>query len=89
MLGFGKHRSALSTVIALSLSTAVPAAAGPFSGVIVFGDSLIDSGNVQAASAQLEEEDPTPAALGYFEGDTIVWVWIGTHAEYDRLLGQR
>jgi hypothetical protein len=28
-------------------------------------------------------------ALGYFESDTIVWVWIGSHAEYDRLLGSR
>jgi hypothetical protein len=25
-------------------------------------------------------------ALGIVEGDVIVWVWIGTHAEYDRLL---
>lgn len=25
-------------------------------------------------------------ALGLFDGDEIVWFWIGTHAEYDRLL---
>lgn len=25
-------------------------------------------------------------ALGIVEGDIIVWFWIGTHAEYDRLL---
>ena len=24
-------------------------------------------------------------ALGVKEGDLIVWFWIGTHAEYDRL----
>jgi len=26
-------------------------------------------------------------ALGMQSGDTIIWVWIGTHAEYDRILG--
>jgi hypothetical protein len=25
-------------------------------------------------------------ALGLLEGDTMVWFWIGTHAEYERLL---
>ncbi len=25
-------------------------------------------------------------ALGLLDGDTIIWYWIGTHAEYDRLL---
>ena len=25
-------------------------------------------------------------ALGWLEGDTIVWFWIGTHDEYDRIL---
>lgn len=25
-------------------------------------------------------------ALGLRQGDTIVWFWIGSHAEYDRLL---
>jgi hypothetical protein len=24
-------------------------------------------------------------ALGKLTGDSVVWVWIGTHAEYDRL----
>ncbi len=24
-------------------------------------------------------------ALGYLDGDTVTWFWIGTHAEYDRL----
>jgi hypothetical protein len=46
---------------------------------------------------RVREEAPTHSArigahyrvLGYFEGDTIVWVWIGTHAEYDRLLSRR
>ena len=25
-------------------------------------------------------------ALGRLKGDTITWVWIGRHAEYDRLV---
>jgi hypothetical protein len=25
--------------------------------------------------------------LGELEGETVTWVWIGTHAEYDRLTG--
>jgi hypothetical protein len=25
-------------------------------------------------------------ALGYWEGDTVTWFWIGTHGEYDALL---
>jgi hypothetical protein len=25
-------------------------------------------------------------ALGRLEGNTIIWVWIGTHAEYDKFL---
>jgi hypothetical protein len=24
--------------------------------------------------------------LGTRDGDTVVWFWIGTHAEYDRIL---
>ncbi len=27
-------------------------------------------------------------AVGVREGDTIVWFWIGSHADYDRLLAQ-
>lgn len=27
-------------------------------------------------------------ALGIREGDEIIWFWIGSHAEYDRLLSQ-
>jgi hypothetical protein len=26
--------------------------------------------------------------VGGLDGDTIVWYWIGTHAEYDQLLRQ-
>jgi hypothetical protein len=27
-------------------------------------------------------------ALGGLDGDTIVWFWIGSHADYDKLLKQ-
>lgn len=26
-------------------------------------------------------------ALGLLEGDIITWFWIGSHAEYDKLIG--
>jgi hypothetical protein len=26
-------------------------------------------------------------ALGLLEGDTMTWFWIGSHAEYDSLIG--
>jgi hypothetical protein len=26
-------------------------------------------------------------AVGYRQGDTIEWVWIGTHNEFDKLFG--
>jgi len=26
-------------------------------------------------------------ALGTKSGETIIWVWIGTHSDYDRLVG--
>jgi hypothetical protein len=28
-------------------------------------------------------------ALGYRTGSDIVWIWIGTHREYEKLIGQR
>jgi hypothetical protein len=28
-------------------------------------------------------------ALGRKEGDTVYWLWIGPHDEYERLIGQR
>jgi len=27
-------------------------------------------------------------ALGAMAGDTVTWFWIGSHAEYDKLLDQ-
>lgn len=28
-------------------------------------------------------------AIGLWEGDTIIWVWIGSHAGYDKFLRER
>lgn len=28
-------------------------------------------------------------ALGVVEGSSIIWFWIGSHAEYDKLLAKR
>lgn len=28
-------------------------------------------------------------AVGVMDGDAVVWFWIGTHAEYDKLLKRR
>lgn len=27
-------------------------------------------------------------ALGVLDGDTVIWFWIGSHAEYDRILNR-
>ncbi len=48
-------------------------------------------------SKQIRQERPTPSvrigahyrALGYFREGAIVWVWVGMHADYDRLLARR
>jgi hypothetical protein len=28
-------------------------------------------------------------AIGTVEGDTVTWIWIGSHADYDREIAQR
>jgi hypothetical protein len=25
-------------------------------------------------------------ALGFLEADTVIWIWVGRHAEYDQLI---
>jgi phospholipase/lecithinase/hemolysin len=54
--------SALGAVL---LACAAPAQAGHFSALNVFGDSLVDAGNIEIA---LFPFDPSPAADGYFPG---------------------
>jgi phospholipase/lecithinase/hemolysin len=56
----------LSAFIALML--AAPASALPYTNLIVFGDSIVDQGNTQAAAIGNGFPDPAPAAAGYFGG---------------------
>lgn len=58
---------ALGLMAAASVGTA-PAAAAPFSDLVVFGDSLVDAGNVDRAFAGLPCPNETPRCLGYFDG---------------------
>lgn len=44
---------------------AAPVSAAGYSSLFVFGDSLVDPGNAQIASAVLGLPDPAPAATGY------------------------
>jgi len=27
-------------------------------------------------------------AVGQLDGETVIWFWVGSHAEYDKFLGQ-
>ena len=27
-------------------------------------------------------------AVGQLDGDTVIWFWVGSHAEYDKFLGE-
>jgi hypothetical protein len=33
--------------------------------------------------------DDAHRVLGVADGDDFIWVWIGSHDEYDRLIGRR
>lgn len=72
----GMHRTfrglAAAVAACLALCTA-PAAALPFSGIYIFGDSLTDSGNAREAANTFDIflpgiDDPAPPERGYFEG---------------------
>lgn len=52
----------------LVLALALSANAAAFSDLFVFGDSVVDTGNVQALALSAGTPDPTPAELGYFDG---------------------
>lgn len=61
----------LASALGLSLLVfLVPASALalPFGNLIVFGDSIVDQGNTQAAAVANGFPDPAPAAFGYFGG---------------------
>ncbi|HEY4545615.1 MAG TPA: SGNH/GDSL hydrolase family protein [Pedomonas sp.] len=55
-------------VIALAGASAPAAAAPVYSDVIVFGDSLTDTGNAHLGADALGIPDPAPPALGYSDG---------------------
>ena len=70
--GTDPKRLALLSALALGLAGAgvsAPASALPaFSDVIVFGDSLTDTGNAHLGAPQAGVPDPAPPELGYFNG---------------------
>jgi outer membrane lipase/esterase len=64
-------------------------AAPTFSQLLVFGDSLVDSGNAHLGPRPADIPDPAPAALGYFQGrfsngynfaDYLSFTYVGTPA---------
>src|ERR1043165_7474947 len=73
------HQMLMATTLALGLSLVpVLATAGPFRGVVVFGDSLSDSGNVFAATKPVLAK-AIPVSPPYFQGrfsNGPVWVAI-------------
>ncbi len=32
--------------------------------------------------------DKSYRAVGQLDGDTVIWFWVGSHADYDKLLSQ-
>ncbi|MEO0499931.1 MAG: SGNH/GDSL hydrolase family protein [Pseudomonadota bacterium] len=63
-------RSSVSlATIGTALAVAAPAAAVPYSDLIVFGDSIVDAGNIFVATSADPDLPLTPdPALGYFQG---------------------
>ena len=43
-------------------------------------------GRSRVRPLQAQSPPPDYRALGQIDGDDIVWFWIGSHAEYDKLL---
>ena len=63
-------RSAATLVVGLLTPLLISASASalPFTDLIVFGDSIVDTGNTQAAAVGAGFPDPAPAGFGYFGG---------------------
>ncbi len=59
---------AIAAAVALGGNTAQAASLSDYSSVLVFGDSLVDSGNARLASLAMGLADPAPPAAGYFQG---------------------
>lgn len=58
----------MGLTVGFAAMAATPAEAISFSDIIVFGDSLSDTGNAQIGASVLALPDPAPAADGYFLG---------------------
>ncbi len=59
----------IAALAAVTLALAAPVAhATSYSALYTFGDSLVDSGNVQALALSAGLADPTPATVGYHDG---------------------
>jgi outer membrane lipase/esterase len=61
-------RFSMPLAVALAVYGGTAQAAPSFSQLLVFGDSLIDSGNAHFGSGLLGIPDPTPTELGYYQG---------------------
>lgn len=70
-------KTAAILLAAANLLFALPVTAAPsYSGIYIFGDSLVDSGNARELAGFLDSlpppfppvDDPAPASLGYFNG---------------------
>ena len=61
---------------------------------VAYRQFLVDPGHPGLRLKQVRTPPPTYSArigaghraVGYLDGDTMTWVWVGSHADYDRLL---
>jgi outer membrane lipase/esterase len=65
-----KYFYLLTAAAVISLGHISAVVAGPYTNLYVFGDSLVDAGNVQLGAVSLlgPAADPAPADAGYFNG---------------------
>ncbi len=71
LLAFAARCAGLRFLVAAVIVPVFAAGAAhalPFTNLIVFGDSIVDQGNTQAAAIGAGFPDPAPASAGYFGG---------------------
>jgi outer membrane lipase/esterase len=61
-------KRAVALGLTIAALTAQPVSAATFSSLLVFGDSLVDTGNAQTGSLAAGLPDPAPASAGYSNG---------------------
>ena len=61
-------KATLALAAVATFAIAAPAGAKTFSQLVVFGDSLADTGNAHYGALALGLPDPTPASVGYYNG---------------------